>query len=453
MRYRSIIREGQMGEFQAGAARSDITPRLGCHICGYFNDRIAEDILDPLYAKAIVLDNGEEAYAIVVCDLIALAKQDADAAKVEASRLTGIPAEHIFISCTHTHYGPATMGALGTPRDDAYMETAMLRVADSVRLAQNRLVPAEAGVASTSVPGETFNRRWHLKDGKVEANFRLGYESREAIRPAGPTDPEVLVMAVRDRDRQPIALLANYSLHYVGGPYDTSISADYFGHFDRALQRMAGVPLVGIMANGCCGDVNNIDISRPRPEMPTPTFQAERVANVLAGAAFSAWQGLRDRDYERRPALGVATETAPFRRREPTPDELQRARQLAARPKPPDDSPDLVPWVYAHEVQYVAEEPLERPMPITAWRVGQLGAVGLPGEMFVQYALQIKERSPFRRTMAIELANDCLGYFPTDRAMAEGSYELTLARSAKAAAGSEKAVVDAAVKALSLLAG
>ena len=440
-----------MTGLRAGAARSDITPRLGCHICGYFNDRIASDILDPLYAKAVVLDNGHTSLALVVCDLIALEKRDVDIAKTEASRLTGIPPENIFLSCTHTHYGPASVAALGTPRDEPYMESAMLRIADSVRLAQNRLTPAEAAIATTSVPGETFNRRWHLRDGRVEANFRLGYQNPDAIRPAGPTDPELLLLALRDQERRPIALLANYSLHYVGGPYDTSISADYFGHFDRALQRMAGTPFVGIMANGCCGDVNNIDITRPRPDMPYPTFQAERVANVLAGAAYSAWQGLRAYDYDPDPALGTTTEMITFHRRQPTEQELEQARRLAAQPKPADDSPDLVPWVYAHELQYVAAEPLERETPIMAWRVGELGAVGLPGEMFVQYGLQIKQGSPFKHTMTIELANDYLGYFPTDLAMSEGSYELTLARSAKAAAGSEGQVVAAALRALGRL--
>ncbi|MHB0876696.1 MAG: hypothetical protein ACYC5O_11715, partial [Anaerolineae bacterium] len=96
----------------------------------------------------------------------------------------------------------------------------------------------------------------------------------------------------------------------------------------------------------------------------------------------------------------------------------------------------------------VAKEPVERQTPIKALRVGDLGIVGLPGEIFVQYGLQIKEQSPFKQTMAIELANDYLGYFPTDKALDEGSYETRLARSAKAAKGSEGAMVQAALTAL-----
>jgi hypothetical protein len=374
-----------------------------------------------------------------------------DATKEHACRLTGLSRENLFISCTHTHYGPATIAGLGVPRDEAYMVGVSERIADSVRLAQLRLRPAEVGMASTPVPGETFNRRWHMRDGTVRTN--PGFGNRDAIRPIGPTDPELLVLAVRDRQGEPIALLANYSLHYVGGPYDYAISADYFGYFDRVLQRMAGRDLVGILANGCCGDVNNLDFSRPRPEMPHPFYQAERVANVVAAAAYGAWQGLRGFDYNPNPALGSAVETVGFRRRHPTADELEQARSLAGQPAPSEDTPEFEDWIFAHETLLVEEEPQQQLAPIMAVRVGDLGIVGLPGEAFVEYGLQIKQHSPFPRTMTVELANGFLGYLPTDRALAEGGYETQLARSSKAAPGTESAMVDAAVAALRRIRG
>lgn len=436
-----------MARFRAGAARSCITPQLGSHIVGYFTDRIAADVHDDLYAKAIVLENDDTCIALVVCDLIALFKEDIEVMRERASLLTRIPKENIFVSCTHTHYAPSTVPALGTPRDEEYMETAMERIADSVKLAQTRLRPAEAGIASVDVPGETFNRRWIMKDGTVRMN--PGYQNPDAVRPVGPTDPQLLVLALRDGERRPIGLLANYSLHYVGGPYAESISADYFGYFDRALQRLAGEECVAIMANGFCGDINNCDFSRPRPEMPHPYFQAERVANVLAGAAYGAWQGLRGFQYEADPALAAATETITFRRRQPSRQELEQARALVAGSRPPsDDSSHFADWIYAQEALLVDKEPLERPTPVMALRVGDLGIVGLPGEIFVEYGLQVKEQSPFPQTMTVELAHDYIGYCPTDKALEEGSYETRLARSAKAAKGTEGTMVSACLAAL-----
>jgi hypothetical protein len=335
------------------------------------------------------------------------------------------------------------------------MEHAAERIGDSVKLAQTRLQPAEIGITSASCPGETFNRRWHMRDGSVCMN--PGYQNPNLVRPAGPTDPEVLVLAVRDRERRLIGILANYSLHYVGGPYADAISADYFGYFDRALQRMAGQELVGIMANGFCGDINNCDFTRPQPDMPHPFFQAERVANVLAATAYGAWQGLRGFQYDADPALGAASEMMTFRRRQSGAEELAKARALVAAAgarhsryniSSQDGDDEFLEWIYAQEALLVDKEPLESPTPITAVRVGDLGLVGLPGEIFVEYGLQIKQQSPFTHTMTIELANGYVGYCPTDKALQEGSYETRLARSAKAAPGTEGAMVATALAAL-----
>jgi len=435
-----------MGPLRAGAARADITPRLGCHIAGLFEDRIASDIHDPLYAKALVLSDGSVNLAIVVCDLIQLTQEDVEAGKACIEKATGITPDHVLMAATHTHYGPATEGALGTPRDDVYMRDAMERIADSVTLALNRLRPAEVGVATTQVRGESFNRRWLMKDGSIKTN--PGYLNPDAVRPAGGTDPELILLAVRDDQRRPIALLANYSLHYVGGPYDTVVSADYFGYFERALQRMAGGDFVGIMANGFCGDINNCDFSRPAPDMPHPFFQAERVGNVVAAAAYSAWQGLRGFQYDSSPALGSVMQEVTFRRRVPTAAELEAARRIMAAPAPAVGTPERMDWIYAREALLVNEEPLERQVPVMALRVGDLGILGLPGEIFVDYGLQIKAESPFSHTMTVELANGCVGYCPTEVALQQGSYESRLARSAKAEKGTEAVMIQASLQAL-----
>ncbi len=143
-----------------------------------------------------------------------------------------------------------------------------------------------------------------------------------------------------------------------------------------------------------------------------------------------------------------------FRRRQSTAAELAAAKALlkadtpdAAKEVPDSESKEFGDWIYAREALLVEEEPLERPTPIMAVRIGDLGVVGMPGEIFVEYGLQIKERSPFAHTMTVELANDYIGYTPTDKALGQGSYESRLARSAKAAAGTEGAVVSAALAA------
>jgi len=106
-----------MSELIAGAAQVDITPGLGAHLCGYFNDRRATDILDPLHAKAIALSDGETTLGFVICDLIVVPTEVVDAAKAMVKERTGIGPESILIAGTHTHTGPAIVGALGTPEE------------------------------------------------------------------------------------------------------------------------------------------------------------------------------------------------------------------------------------------------------------------------------------------------------------------------------------------------
>ncbi len=431
-------------QLHVGAATANITPKLGTHMQGYFSDRQADEVADELYAKAIVLQNDETALAVVVCDIIGTYQHYLDAAKARAAELTGIPQANIFISCTHTHYGPNTLELAHLPHEAEYTAWAMDKVGDAVKLACNRLEPARMGHASGSCPEETHNRRWHMQDGTVRMN--PGYMSPERVRPAGPTDPEVAIAVFISEQDRPLAALCNYSLHYVGSAAATAISANYFGAFSRALQRMAGGDFVAIMANGCCGDINNGDWTRPQPPMPHPHYQVERVGKVVAARAYGAWQQIRD--YDPAPVLRAATEMVDFRRRESTPEELAEAKLRYEK----RDELELTEWVYALEALKVAEEPLVRPTPVMALRLGDLGIVGVPGEMFVDYGLQIKARSPFARTMSIELANDFVGYCPTDIALEEGSYETRLCRWGKCAPGTEQQMVEAGVGLLSRLA-
>jgi hypothetical protein len=408
-----------MADLRAGAARMVMTPDLGCHISGYYEDRVARDIRDDLYAKAIVLESGGTCLAIVVCDIIYLTKEDVDRAKASTQESTGIPPDNIFVAATHTHFGPSPEAGYDVPREDAFMARFAGRVADAVKLAQNRLRPAMIGHASAGCPGEVFNRRYWMKDGSVITNPG---RRPEVVRPAGPTDPEVGVLMVLDRERNPIAALANYALHYVGpgrGGHDV-ISADYFGVFDRALQRCAGREFVAIMLNGCCGDVNNIDVFGPEREYPYDHYQVDRVANVVAGAAHTACNSIHR--YDPQAPLAVATDTLTIRRdgvtakeRLAQPDSKEQARQATCA----DPT-----WLKATRVLELAETPLERPAPIQAMRVGEVGLVGLPGEIFVEIGLQIKAGSPFPRTLVGELANGFVGYVPSDTAYDQGSYEV-----------------------------
>ncbi len=414
-----------MSALRAGAARMVMTPPLGCHISGYYHDRIADDIRDDLYAKSIVLESSDSSLAIVVCDVIGLPKEDVDRARARAQELTGIPSSHILVAATHTHFGPATERGYEVPREEEFMAQLPDRVASSVKLAQNRLRPALVGHASGSCPGEVFNRRYFMQDATVITNPG---RRPEVVRPAGPTDPEVGVLVFLDEQRHPIALLANYALHYVGpGPSGhETISADYFGAFDRTIQRLAGRELVGIMLNGCCGDVNNIDVFGPEREYPYSHYQVDRVANVVAGVAFQAWNNIHR--YEPSAVLGAANATLTIRREEVSEAQIAAAKERLAQPDSQHQARQATSadpaWLKATRVLDLVNTPRERPAPMQAMRIGEVGLASLPGEIFVEIGLGIKKESPFSRTLVGELSNGTVGYVPSDTAFEQGSYEV-----------------------------
>lgn len=422
-----------MSTFRAGAARNVITPEIGCRIAGYYEERIAVDIHDDLYAKAIVLESTDTLIAIAECDLIGIRRELADQVKAMASEMTGIPAENILVGATHTHFGPTLARGENKVHGVDYVDWLPGRIADAIKMAQNRLRPAAVAHASGSCPEECHNRRYVMKDGSIVTN--PGYLNPDVVKPAGPTDPEVGLMLLVDEAYHPIAVVGNYALHYVGGqfgatgslnvgasPVDTSITADYFGVFDRSLQRMWGAEFVGIMLNGCAGDINNYDVFRPMPDYPEPWYQIQRVGDVVAAAAYKALRGIRLSEFQREPKLAALTRPFSIRRRTFSDEEVKeaQARLKGDRPKNLGDRE----WLIANGIVRLSRMPLVRETLVQAFRIGDLGLVGLPGEIFVEIGLEIKKRSPFRRTLITELANDATGYMPSPTAFDQGSYEV-----------------------------
>ncbi|HJN18689.1 MAG TPA: hypothetical protein QGH10_24515, partial [Armatimonadota bacterium] len=232
----------------AGAAKACITPPLGTSLAGYFTDRKAVDIHDDLYAKALIVDDGSDAVALVVCDMICCPREVLDRAKEIAHARLGIPPTSITISCTHTHTGPATAGLLGAVKEEAYNEWLAPRIADALQMAFRRMQPAVACSGVGLEPNEVFNRRWVMKDGTVKMN--PGIANPDLVRPSGPTDPEVGVLALETTDGTPIAAVINYALHYVGGGDGLVVSADYFALVEKELNRMADASFPVLLGNG-----------------------------------------------------------------------------------------------------------------------------------------------------------------------------------------------------------
>jgi hypothetical protein len=184
----------QTHPLRAGAAVADITPPVGISLAGSLTARAAKTILDPLHARAVVLESGGTRIAFVLLDIIALNNDDTARARAAASKATDVPVENICVSCTHTHSAPCTLTFFQSEREATFVEMVIQRVGVAVRKAVERLQPARVAWANGWEPRAGFNRRYHMKDGTLKTN--PGYANPNVLRPAGPTDPQIPMLMI-----------------------------------------------------------------------------------------------------------------------------------------------------------------------------------------------------------------------------------------------------------------
>lgn len=423
--------------FKAGAATSDVTAPLGTSMNGGFHDREATYIHDPQLARCLALDDGKTRIVLVVVDSCVIGRDVFDEAKEMVTAATGLPKEHQLMSATHSH-SCGTMQAVGQSEPDPlYQRFVARRIADGVRCAIQNLEPARIAWGVGSVPQHVFNRRYEMKEGgipptplgvttdKVRTNPGVG--NPLVVKPAGPTDPEVPFFTVRSLDGRPIALYANYALHYVGGTGPGHISADYFGAFARIIGERIGAgksgpPFVGMMSNGASGDINNVDVLGQQPKQP-PYGQIELVAGDVADEVARVYSGLKWHDHV---SLGASQRELSLGVRKGSPEEVAKAREVMKQSKIAPRM-ETIEQVYARETVLLADFPDTISAPLQVVRIGELCLAAMPAEVFVEIGLELKRKHP--GSTVVSLANAYHGYLPTPEHHARGGYETWRARS------------------------
>lgn len=418
---------------------SNITPDLGGEIVGNWNSPPATYIHDQLHAKSLVLDDGETRIALVLVDNVGIKRAVFDEAKRMIEKNTGLTADHILMAATHTHSATSAEG-MGAKRRgwqadaplDGYQIFLAQRIADGVQVAMGNLEPARIAWGGVDVPQHVFNRRWLMKNPVMsplgqqdKARMNPGVGNPELLEPAGPTDPEVSFIAVESTAGRPIAVLANYSLHYVGGVPIGHISADYFGVFGDRIQELLkadrqGPPFVGILSNGTSGDVNNINFRGPR-EDNLPYAKMNIVANDVAKAVYGAYRDLNFQDWV---PLGAAQSKLLLKVRRASPEIQANMARVEARADDAEPIFHSLEKTYALRIkQLEAEWPDEIEIILQTFRLGDLGIAAIPFETFTETGLEIKAKSPFSDSFTIELANGSYGYLPTPAQHQLGGYE------------------------------
>lgn len=462
-----------MAGFRAGYAATSITPPLGTPMAGLFHHREAWAVEDDLHAKAIVLNDGKTTLAMVVCDIISIPKVLSDLARDLIEKRTGLAPSNVMISGTHTHTGPlidagwrlfqdrggpqenAEPGPNGMIRavlDPGYVEWLARRIADAVSIAHRNLTPARMAAGKTTIEHVCFNRRYHMKDGTVI--FNPGFQNPDIVEVAGPTDPELITTLLESTDGQPIALWSTLSLHYVGTDEERTLSADYYGHFGREIEQHLGCG--GVLANGTSGNINNVDVARK--SLLTGSAKARQVAKAVAAAAIaSVMSQQRTEDVQ----LAASTIQVQLERYPVTESDVAIATAVmegdGSRQRLPDERysfetgqrlPEPVDFVWANEVLRLSRLPGQDVVEVQVFAIGSFAIVALPGEIFVEFGLDAKQRSPYPTTAIISMSNQHHGYIPNRAAFAQGGYETFRSRMNWTAPGSGERLIDAAIDAL-----
>ena len=429
------------GDLRVGKAVVDITPVPGTPMLTPMSRpfvKLSEKAQDPLCVRAIVLECGGQKAAIVACDLTSIPNTMFDAARALIVAETGIDPDAILISATHTHTAPQIRERLlGKFEPDArqkaldYIAGLPKKIAQAVIESHANLQPAH-GLAGIGFENTiSFNRRFVMQDGTVMTNPGKNDPALHdlIVRPSGPIDPDVGVVFFESPEKIPLATLVNFALHLDtdGG---SAPSADFAGPLHRVLASARGPEMLSLFAIGAAGNINHYDLLDPKhPRRVKGSAESARIGTVLGAAVLRTT--LRSLDCT---TLRFGRKVVPLDM--PREKGIALAAQHKNAEKFFDGEVDVFnepgrQWFNA-EVQVIALGP-------------ELAWVGLPGEMFVEFGLALKNASPYRYTMVHELSNRSIGYIPNLRAYPEGAYEGLATRCAP---GSGEQLVDAATSLL-----
>jgi hypothetical protein len=384
----------------------------------------ARDVHDDLYARALVIDDGRMQIALVSVEVIAVSALFACAVRAAVEGATGIPAKNVLLSATHTHCGPVTLNHFfnqGQPLDEPYLELMASQIVAAVEEAFATRKPRRLRSGLVLCDGIAVNRR--TEDGL-------------------PVDPYAGVMLIEEDDGKVDTVVVLYACHTtVLGPDTLSITQDFPFYTIARLQERLGDDVEVIYFNGAQGDLSighKSDLSAVGVIDTFRTFAtAQRLGERLADAALSGLESLEAVD----PVIAVESTSIrlPLKSYRPLPEMTEAKRLALLALEGADRQPDQlqrkqaalfsrIEEYYASLYEESQEEPKVLPLEFTAIGIGDTVLLSLPGEVFVQIALNIRSASPFAKTMFLGLTNDYAGYIPTADASAASGYEVIASR-------------------------
>ncbi len=420
--------------FLAGSAKVDITPPLTIPYLGYEpRHALFAGVHDPLYARAVALDDGTTQVILLAVDAIGYSndllgpgRNFTAEVRQRIQARTGVPAAHIMLTTTHAHSTPETCNLrrlLDTPAVAPWLEVVLDQLTSAAAMAFAQRKPSRLKAGTGVVAGLARNRRVIGKDGRILAGPEITPTGVDGT--AGPVDTAVGVLYLEGTETPTCTVLTNFACHPVTVQVQPLVSADFpgvaMGVIEKSLPNCAN----SLFFQGSCGDINPI-------RNTTDFADVERYGLMLGGEVIKLAAQMSAPDYpETTPSIQVRSETILLKVRNlPDRTAVQQAYTEASNKRTAATTDaERAQWT---RTQRLAEEKLvliergSEPIPaeIQVVRIGDVALVSLPGEPFTELGLAIKQRSPARHTFVIGYANDWIGYLATPQAWQQGGYEV-----------------------------
>ncbi len=424
----------------SGFAISDITPEIGSEIPGGFSPRISTGIIAPLEARACVFRNENNVIMVIGVDAVSLRFETIAAAREKISEATGIAPRRILICASHTHCGGPANSVLGTEKNDGYLAKVVDSIANAGINAWQNAQPASIQFGKKDCPGWAFNRRWIMKDGSHRTN--PGKQNHEMVRPAGPTDPEVSFLLVKNADGVPIGAIGHFTCHSTIY-WEEKFTPDYCWHWQNSLREIYGEKFVLVFTNGTCGDINQIDFTNPNVKEYGATHAA-KMGKALADASVASIANVTS---DNNPTLSWAGTDVEIPLRIPSEEQLAADKALAES----DSEWTSAKWQARDRLLLAKEYEGKHATlcPVDVYQIGDALFAASSWQPFCEFGLRLKVAAP-KRVAVVMLANGNVGYIPTQAAFIGGGYEPTLCRGSHHAPESGDIITEASLALLKL---
>jgi len=426
---------------KAGFAERDITPKEGMERPGGYGKSYHKgEPHDPTKVRAAVFDDGATRVALVGIDVCFIYRHVVEAARAEIEKRCGIAPQAVMVGASHTHAGgPSGMVQPGqfdhasdlvktwayersSCADPEYIKIMRDAIVDAVVESDKKRVEATACVGSGHADQVGFNRRQRMKNGLCYSHAGRG--NPDILDYAGPTDPEVGTIGAWDAAGKFLGCVVNFACHGTTGPGRTS--ADWICYLEQTVRGVMGKDAIVVFLNGACGDITQVNNLSPYTADRERGERSARFVGTSVGA--EALKVLVSAERGDLGPLAARGELLRIPRRKPSPERVKSCLELVQQEPPPCGPTEVT---FAKEIlmldALIAKEPVAN-CEVQAVQVGPAVFLSNPAEYFCQLGLDIKKGSPFPFTYVATLANDCVGYVPTEEALGPhgGGYETRL---------------------------